>query len=95
MTMYEKRPDRIEARQFSGLATIGECEQLAEWCGGNFNYDRMKGQQKKTYYWSIWANNRVSNFSVTIGDYIVKRSDGSFCAMKAPQFEREYQEAAA
>lgn len=53
MPNFVTRPQKVDARFFSGLMTLDEAKDLAEWCGGRFSYDKNPGQEMKTYYWSI------------------------------------------
>lgn len=91
MTFYEKHPERVEARQFGDDDTRFELNELAEWCGGIFEYEDNDGRIDNPQWWTIYVAGRHARPS----DYIVKRSDGSFFVMNCKAFESTYQEATA
>lgn len=85
-----RRPD-VHAVRFGGAdLTIDHAAAIAAWCSGEFRYDSSPGQEYKHYYWSIELRSPEGGSVAYFGDYIVRHGD-HFIAMKAGDFEREYE----
>lgn len=81
----------IEARQFSGLMTIAEAQELGEWCGGQFTADFAPGQEMKTYYWYIQFPQGDGSGRARPGDWIVRFESGHHQVVDAKVFASTYE----
>lgn len=95
MTLYQTIHESVEARLFSGVATIAENEALALWCDGTFSYDSHPGQEQKTYYWAIWFTDAArNNVRAGPGSMILRDASGQFSVMSRSDFVAKFEPAA-
>ena len=89
---YHRTPETVEAMLFNGGGTLDDARAAAEWCGGTFSYDKVPGQEMKTYYWMMVLSTAGATISgAHPGDYIVKGADGQFRVYKSAAFTEMFQ----
>lgn len=90
MPLFRKKPVTIEARQFVD-PTIGTVEhdaweQLADWCGADFEDDAVDGP-------CIFIHTLEGTMKACVGDWIIKGVNGEFYPCKPDIFAQTYEAA--
>ena len=92
---FRKKPAEVEAVRFIadvyGIDPIADMKALAEWCGGEFDYDNHVGQERKTYYWSMMIPTLEGRMRASYGDWIIRGVQGEFYPIKPDIFEQTYE----
>ena len=76
------RPEAFEAVQFDGVPDL----ELAKWVGGYFRPSRY-GEG----WWLVFSQSK-SDWTVSVGEWIIKDANGHFHTLTPEEFDKGYRE---